>query len=53
VIVVDDGRGGATAREGGGLAGLRDRVRTIDGEMFVQSPDGGPTRVEIVLPVGP
>jgi signal transduction histidine kinase len=52
VVVVDDGHGGARAREGGGLSGLRDRVRTIDGEMFVQSPDGGPTRVEIVLPVG-
>jgi signal transduction histidine kinase len=52
VSVTDDGHGGAVMRPGGGLSGLQDRVRTIDGEMALTSPRGGPTRVDIVLPTG-
>jgi signal transduction histidine kinase len=53
IRVSDDGRGGAAARPGGGLAGLAERVRTIDGRVSVHSPQGGPTVVYVDLPVGP
>jgi signal transduction histidine kinase len=48
--VHDDGDGGARLRPGGGLAGLRQRVSTVDGTLRVDSPAGGPTRVTIELP---
>jgi signal transduction histidine kinase len=48
--VTDDGRGGARMRSGGGLAGLADRVGTVDGTVEIDSPEGGPTVVTIVLP---
>ncbi|WP_167492966.1 sensor histidine kinase [Micromonospora ureilytica] len=57
VQVGDDGGGGATlgstarALPGGGLAGLRDRARTVDGTMRIDSPPGGPTLVTLELPV--
>ncbi|GAA1311689.1 sensor histidine kinase [Saccharothrix xinjiangensis] len=50
VEVVDDGRGGAQARPGGGLAGLADRAATIDGVVVVLSPVGGPTVIRAELP---
>ena len=53
VEVWDNGRGGASFDDGGGLAGLRDRVATIDGELTVVSPDGGPTMVRAALPITP
>ncbi|MGB8939973.1 MAG: sensor histidine kinase, partial [Streptomyces sp.] len=46
----DDGRGGANARAGGGLAGLRRRLAVFDGTLEITSPAGGPTRVRIVVP---
>ncbi|MFD9822890.1 sensor histidine kinase [Streptomyces violascens] len=49
--VTDDGRGGAHITEGGGLAGLVQRARTVDGELTVHSPDGGPTTVKVRLPL--
>jgi signal transduction histidine kinase len=49
--VADDGHGGATPSEGGGLAGLAQRVRTVDGRLEIASPPGGPTRVTVELPV--
>jgi signal transduction histidine kinase len=49
--VTDDGRGGARADAGGGLAGLVQRVRTVDGSLDVASPDGGPTSVTVTLPL--
>ncbi|GGR51443.1 histidine kinase [Actinoplanes ianthinogenes] len=48
--VTDHGRGGAQLR--GGLAGLFDRVRTVDGHLDVSSPVGGPTVVTVELPCG-
>ncbi|NUR25041.1 MAG: sensor histidine kinase, partial [Catenulispora sp.] len=51
--VQDDGRGGAIPRPGGGLAGLADRVGTVDGTVVIDSPDGGPTVVTIDLPTKP
>jgi signal transduction histidine kinase len=48
--VTDDGRGGATPAAGGGLAGLIERVHTVDGVLRVDSPLGGPTVVTVELP---
>ena len=48
--VMDDGNGGARVVPGGGLAGLRERVQTVDGRLDVDSPPGGPTAVTIELP---
>jgi signal transduction histidine kinase len=50
VRVSDDGTGGARLEKRGGLAGLADRVRTVDGRLQVSSPPGGPTVVTIELP---
>ena len=50
VRVTDDGRGGAQAVPGGGLAGLRDRVAALDGSLLVTSPEGGPTTIEARIP---
>jgi signal transduction histidine kinase len=49
--VLDEGRGGADPGRGSGLAGLRQRVRTVDGRMSVDSPAGGPTLVTVELPM--
>ena len=50
VRVSDDGCGGARIDERGGLAGLAERIRTVDGRLQVTSPPGGPTAVTIELP---
>ncbi|ADP84667.1 sensor histidine kinase [Pseudofrankia inefficax] len=50
LTVTDDGRGGASATSGGGLAGLTERVRAMDGTFTLTSPPGGPTVVEVRLP---
>ncbi|WP_338083872.1 hypothetical protein [Candidatus Frankia nodulisporulans] len=51
LTVVDDGTGGAALEPGGGLTGLVERVRTVDGWLDVTSPPGGPTRITIDLPL--
>jgi signal transduction histidine kinase len=51
MTVTDNGAGGARVVPFGGLAGLRERVQTVDGGLIVISPDGGPTTVRVVLPV--
>jgi signal transduction histidine kinase len=48
--VSDDGAGGARLEPGGGLAGLAERVKTVDGRLQVESPAGGPTVVTAELP---
>ena len=48
--VSDDGTGGARVEALGGLAGLTERVRTVDGRLHLASPPGGPTVVTIELP---
>jgi signal transduction histidine kinase len=50
VRVSDDGHGGARVDLGSGLAGLIERLRTVDGRMTISSPLGGPTVVTIELP---
>jgi signal transduction histidine kinase len=50
VRVSDDGCGGAQAGARGGLAGLADRIRTVDGRLQLSSPPGGPSVVTVELP---
>jgi signal transduction histidine kinase len=50
MTVTDDGSGGARVVAGGGLAGLRERVQTVDGRLEVDSPPAGPTTITIELP---
>ncbi|MEV0123196.1 sensor domain-containing protein [Streptomyces sp. NPDC050703] len=51
LTVTDDGHGGAAPGGGSGLAGLAQRVRTVDGRIEVRSPAGGPTAVTVELPL--
>jgi signal transduction histidine kinase len=48
--VSDDGTGGARLEPGGGLAGLAERVETVDGTLQIESPAGGRTVITIELP---
>ena len=50
VRVTDDGAGGAKPAPNGGLRGLAERVRTVDGRIEISSPSGGPTTVTVELP---
>ena len=50
IRVTDDGHGGASPVPGGGLRGLAERVRTVDGRLDIDSPAGGPTAVTVELP---
>jgi signal transduction histidine kinase len=50
VRVTDDGAGGARPVPNGGLRGLAERVRAVDGRIEVSSPQGGPTTVTVELP---
>ena len=50
VRVGDDGRGGARVEARGGLAGLAERVRAVDGTLRLSSPPGGPTVITVELP---
>jgi signal transduction histidine kinase len=49
--VGDDGVGGADPALGSGLAGLVQRVSTVDGRLRIASPEGGPTLVSVQLPL--
>jgi signal transduction histidine kinase len=51
LLVRDRGRGGARVVPGGGLAGVAERLRTVDGELAVTSPPGGPTEVTARVPL--
>jgi signal transduction histidine kinase len=53
IEIEDDGRGGAVAAPGGGLAGLEQRVAGVDGTFSVDSPPGGPTIVRASIPLAP
>jgi signal transduction histidine kinase len=50
VEVRDDGVGGADARAGSGITGLRDRVRALNGRFALSSPPGAGTTLEVWLP---
>ncbi|GAA1607289.1 sensor histidine kinase [Actinoplanes couchii] len=50
IRVHDDGSGGAFQRAGGGLAGLTERIRVVDGQLTIDSPAGGPTTITVEIP---
>jgi signal transduction histidine kinase len=50
IQVRDDGQGGADLSGGSGLAGLAERLDSVDGLFVVSSPVGGPTVVTAELP---
>ena len=50
IDIRDDGAGGARL-DGSGLLGLRDRVVTLGGDLEVDSPPGGGTRIAVTLPL--
>ena len=52
LAIEDDGIGGADARKGSGLIGLKDRVETVGGQMRVASPPGSGTSLYITIPLG-
>jgi signal transduction histidine kinase len=52
VEVADDGVGGADPDRGSGLRGLTDRVAALGGELSIESPTGGGTRVIVEIPLG-
>ncbi|AXB44207.1 sensor histidine kinase [Amycolatopsis albispora] len=51
LYVSDRGRGGARMHPAGGLAGLAERLRAVDGYLSIDSPPGGPTVVAVEIPV--
>jgi signal transduction histidine kinase len=55
LVVRDDGTGGARPSRYGssssGLTGLTERVRAVDGQLAIVSPDGGPTVITVDLPL--
>jgi signal transduction histidine kinase len=51
VAVHDDGVGGADPAFGTGLRGLRDRVDALDGQLDIESPEGGGTIITVELPL--
>jgi signal transduction histidine kinase len=51
VSVSDDGLGGADFTHGSGLVGLRDRAEALGGQIWLHSPPGAGTVLEITLPL--
>lgn len=51
ITVTDDGEGGADENTGTGLRGLRERIEILGGEFLLNSPAGGPTTVQMTVPV--
>src|SRR5829696_4552255 len=49
--VADDGIGGARAAPEGGLAGLRERVARLGGELAIESEPGAGTHLRAVIPL--
>jgi signal transduction histidine kinase len=50
LTVRDDGRGGAAATPGSGLAGIERRLAAHDGTLTIDSPRGGPTILAMDIP---
>ncbi|WP_243769673.1 sensor histidine kinase [Amycolatopsis acidicola] len=50
LTVSDEGAGGAELSRGGGLAGVAERLGTVDGRLDVASPPGGPTVITAHIP---
>lgn len=52
ITVQDNGSGGVQVGNGSGLTGLADRLGMLDGRLEIDSPEGGPTVVTVVVPPG-
>ena len=52
LTITDNGIGGADLAKGHGLAGLVERLRGVDGTLTLDSPQGGPTSLEVVIACG-
>jgi signal transduction histidine kinase len=52
IVVRDDGQGGADQTDGTGLLGIQRRVAALDGSTRIDSPVGGGTTIEVLLPCG-
>ena len=52
VVVEDDGIGGADARNGSGLIGLKDRVEALGGHLEIRSEPGHGTCLHADIPLG-
>ncbi|HEY6497163.1 MAG TPA: histidine kinase [Trebonia sp.] len=50
--ITDDGVGGVTAGGGHGLGNIADRAGALDGEVVIDSPLGGGTRLLVRVPCG-
>lgn len=50
VTIHDDGDGGVDPSKGTGIAGIRARVRAVDGTFTLTSPTGGPTTLVVEIP---
>lgn len=48
--IVDNGQGGAKESEGTGLKNMKDRTDSLGGEFILMSPEGGPTKIKIIVP---
>jgi signal transduction histidine kinase len=48
----DDGVGGADAKRGSGLTGMRDRIEALGGRIKIESPSGSGTLIEVEIPIG-
>ncbi|MFJ4185398.1 sensor histidine kinase [Kitasatospora sp. NPDC089509] len=53
VLVRDDGAGGARISTGSGLSGLRERMRSVGGNLEIISPPGGGTEIVASAPAEP
>jgi signal transduction histidine kinase len=53
ITVTDDGIGGADASRGTGLTGLAQRAASVDGDVRITSPQGGPTTIRVEIPCAP
>ena len=51
VRIADDGHGGVDVARGSGVRGLVDRVEALGGELRIESPPGGGTRIAARLPL--
>jgi signal transduction histidine kinase len=51
--VLDDGRGATVVREGGGMAGMRERAAALGGSFHAGRAPGGGFRVFASLPAHP
>ncbi|HVC17789.1 MAG TPA: sensor histidine kinase [Rhodanobacter sp.] len=50
MLISDNGRGGIGS-DGNGLCGMRERVRALGGTLAIDSPYGGGTRLQVMVPL--